>query len=80
MSEDQKIQYCLGNMYGWSLTVINFNKTDMYHHQYTGIEWRWSIESVMQDVQQKDYRNIQNKALARRMKEIKEGEEFIEMC
>ena len=34
----------------------------------------------MQDVQQKDYRNIQNKALARRMKEIKEGEEFIEMC
>ena len=34
----------------------------------------------MQDVQQTDYRNIQNKALARRMKEIKEGEEFIEMC
>ena len=33
-----------------------------------------------QDVQQKDYRNIQNEALARRMKEIKEGREFIEMC
>ena len=33
-----------------------------------------------QDVQQKDYRNIQNETMARRMKEIKEGREFIEMC
>ena len=39
-----------------------------------------ALNQLCKDVQQKDYRNIQNEALARRMKEIKEGEEFIEMC
>ena len=39
-----------------------------------------ALNQLCKDVQQKDYRNIQNKALARRMKEIKEGKEFIEMC
>ena len=39
-----------------------------------------SLNQLCKDVQQTDYRNIQNEALARRMKEIKEGEEFIEMC
>ena len=39
-----------------------------------------ALNQLCKDVEQKDYRNIQNKALARRMKEIKEGEEFIEMC
>ena len=38
------------------------------------------MNQLCKDVQQKDYRNIQNEALARRMKEIKEGREFIEMC
>ena len=38
------------------------------------------MNQLCKDVQQTDYRNIQNEALARRMKEIKEGEEFIEMC
>ena len=39
-----------------------------------------ALNQLCKDVQQKDYRNIQNEALARRMKEIKEGEECIEMC
>ena len=39
-----------------------------------------ALNQLCKDVQQKDYRNIQNEALARRMKEIKEGREFIEMC
>ena len=39
-----------------------------------------SLNQLCKDVLQTDYRNIQNEALARRMKEIKEGEEFIEMC
>ena len=39
-----------------------------------------ALNQLCKDVQQKDYRNIQNEALARRMKEIKEGKEFIEMC
>ena len=39
-----------------------------------------ALSQLNLDTQQKDYRNIQNEALARRMKEIKEGEEFIEMC
>ena len=39
-----------------------------------------ALNQLCKDVQQTDYRNIQNEALARRMKEIKEGEEFIEMC
>ena len=39
-----------------------------------------ALNQLCKVAQQKDYRNIQNKALARRMKEIKEGEEFIEMC
>ena len=39
-----------------------------------------ALNQLCKDVQQKDYRNIQNAALARRMKEIKEGKEFIEMC
>ena len=39
-----------------------------------------ALNQLCKDVQQKDYRNIQNESLARRMKEIKEGEEFIEMC
>ena len=39
-----------------------------------------ALNQLCKDAQQKDYRNIQNEALARRMKEIKEGEEFIEMC
>ena len=38
------------------------------------------MNQLCKDVLQTDYRNIQNEALARRMKEIKEGEEFIEMC
>ena len=38
-----------------------------------------ALNQLCKDVQQKDYRNIQNEALARRMKEIKEGKEFIEM-
>ena len=38
------------------------------------------MNQLCKDVQQKDYRNIQDEALARRMKEIKKGEEFIEMC
>ena len=38
-----------------------------------------ALNQLCKDVQQKDYSNIQNKALARRMKEIKEGKEFIEM-
>ena len=39
-----------------------------------------ALSQLNLDTQQEDYRNIQNEALARRMKEIKEGEEFIEMC
>ena len=39
-----------------------------------------ALNQLYKDIQQKDYRNVQNEALARRMKEIKEGEEFIEMC
>ena len=39
-----------------------------------------ALSQLNLDTQQKDYRNIQNKPLARRMKEIKEGEELIEMC
>ena len=39
-----------------------------------------ALNQLCKDVQQTDYRNIQNEALARRMKEIKEGEEFIEIC
>ena len=39
-----------------------------------------ALNQLCKDVQQTDYRNIQNEALARRMKEIKEGKEFIEMC
>ena len=39
-----------------------------------------ALNQLCKDVQQKDYRNIQDEALARRMKEIKKGEEFIEMC
>ena len=39
-----------------------------------------SLNQLCKDVLQTDYRNIQNEALARRMKEIKEGREFIEMC
>ena len=39
-----------------------------------------ALNQLCKDAQQKDYRNIQNEALARRMKEIKEGKEFIEMC
>ena len=39
-----------------------------------------SLNQLCKDVLQTDYRNIQNEALARRMKEIKEGKEFIEMC
>ena len=38
------------------------------------------MNQLCKDVLQTDYRNIQNEALARRMKEIKEGKEFIEMC
>ena len=39
-----------------------------------------ALNQLCKDDQQKDYRNIQNEALARRMKEIKEGKEFVEMC
>ena len=39
-----------------------------------------ALNQLCKDVQQTDYRNIQNEALARRMNEIKEGKEFIEMC
>ena len=38
------------------------------------------MNQLYKDIQQKDYRNVQNEAMARRMKEIKEGKEFIEMC
>ena len=37
-------------------------------------------DEALNQLGKEDYRNIQNEALARRMKEIKEGEEFIEMC
>ena len=39
-----------------------------------------ALNQLYKDIQQKDYRNVQNEAMARRMKEIKEGKEFIEMC
>ena len=51
-------------------TIIDVLKTDEKN----------ALNQLNLDTQQKDYRNIQNEALARRMKEIKEGEEFIEMC
>ena len=38
------------------------------------------MNQLYKDIQQNDYRNVQNEAMARRMKEIKEGKEFIEMC
>ena len=37
-------------------------------------------DEALNQLGKEDYRNIQNETMARRMKEIKEGEEFIEMC
>ena len=37
-------------------------------------------DEALNQLGKEDYRNIQNETIARRMKEIKEGEEFIEMC
>ena len=39
-----------------------------------------ALNQLCKDVQQTDYRNIQNDALARRMYELKDGKEVIEMC
>ena len=38
------------------------------------------LSQLCHDLQQSDYQNIRNEHLARRMKEIKEGEEVVEMC
>ena len=38
------------------------------------------LSQLCHDLQQSDYENIRNEHLARRMKEIKEGEEVVEMC
>ena len=38
------------------------------------------LSQLCHDLQQSDYQNIRNEHLARRMKEIKEGMEVVEMC
>ena len=38
------------------------------------------LSQLCHDLQQSDYQNIRNEHLARRMKEIKEGVEVVEMC
>ena len=37
-------------------------------------------DEALNQLGKENYRNIQNETMARRMKEIKEGKEFIEMC
>ena len=80
MNADQKNQNCSGNVYAGLFTSSILTKLICIIINILESSDDEALNQLYKDIQQKDYRNVQNEAMARRMKEIKEGKEFIEMC
>ena len=80
MNADQKNQNCSGNVQAGLFTSSILTKLICIIINILESSDDEALNQLYKDIQQKDYRNVQNEAMARRMKEIKEGKEFIEMC
>ena len=80
MNADQKNQNCSGNVQAGLFTSSILTKLICIIINILESSDDEALNQLYKDIQQKDYRNVQNEAMARRLKEIKEGKEFIEMC